>query len=75
MGYNAYSGGDDVIRIINEDCTGRKIGRAVAAANDAESVAKVFNAIIRKYGLRLKIERADENDVLKFLKADEEFSF
>lgn len=49
-----YSNGD-IVRIINEDCTGRKIMRKTANADDPESIKDAFNAVIEKYGLDIKI--------------------
>lgn len=53
MGYN----NGDIVRIINEDCTGRKLMRKTASADDADSVAEAFRSVIDKYSLPLKVER------------------
>lgn len=70
-----WNNSDDIIRISNEDCTGRKLFRAVAQVSDEKEVARVFNSIINKYGLKLRVQKIDSNDALSFLKADEEFRF
>lgn len=70
-----YNNSDDVIRIFNEDCTGRKLFRISAQASDEKALAYAFNSIIDKYGLKLRVTRITEKDKLDFLKADENFSF
>lgn len=45
----------DIIRVINEDCTGRKIMRKTANAEDSEAVRELFNSVIDKYGLDLQV--------------------
>lgn len=70
-----FNNNDDIIRVINEDCTGRKIMRKTANANDAESIREIFTAVIQKYGLKLKVIEADNVDSLSFLQPDEEFNW
>ena len=75
MSYQLYKKGTDILVLVNEDCTGRKIARFKCNADDSKEVAKVFQAVIDKYGLPLKIVKSDKKDPLDWLKADEEFRF
>lgn len=48
----------DIIRVINEDCTGRKIMRKTANAEDSQAIKELFNSVIDKYGLDLEVVSA-----------------
>lgn len=67
----SYSNGD-IIKIINEDCTGRKLMRKTANADDAESIARAFKSVIEKYGLNINVEITTEN---VWNKKDKEFQW
>jgi len=71
-----YNQGSDIIEIINEDYTGRKIGKSKVTISDEEGFARIMNSIIDKYALNLEvIRKTAEKDKIDWLKADEEFSF
>lgn len=59
----------DIIRVINEDCTGRKIMRKTANAEDSEAIKELFNSVIDKYGLDLQVVSSKNNRV----RTEEEF--
>lgn len=58
-------GNGDIIKVINEDCTGRKLMRKTANADDAESVKDAFNSVIEKYGLNIKVQKIDKDNPWK----------
>ena len=50
-----WNNSDDVIRIFNEDCTGRKLFKITAHVSDEKEIKRMFNSIIQKYGLKLRV--------------------
>jgi hypothetical protein len=47
--------GSDMIFLVVEDCTGRKLMRSKSSANDERAIANMFNSIINKYGMGLRV--------------------
>ena len=72
-GRRLYNRGSDILVIVNEDCTGKKLSKSRASLEDEESVKNIMQSIIDKYGLNLKVINASNNNALSWLKADEEF--
>lgn len=72
---NPYLQGSDIIIVSSEDCTGRKLSKQRSNVFDEEAVGKMFQSIIDKYRLGLKVVKAEPRDKLKFLKEDEEFKW
>ena len=64
-----------MITLISEDCTGRKIDKLKANTSDENSVAKIIQFVIDKYGLKLKIKKIEKPKGLDWLKSDEEFKW
>jgi len=72
---NFYSKGNDVITIVQEDFTGRKLQRFRANLNDEDEIARLFQSVIDKYGLNLKITKEVSKKGGSWLDVDEEFSW
>ena len=72
---NIYSRGSDIITVITEDSTGRKIDKKRASSQDELAVAHAFQSIIDKYGLDLKIIHERNQSKASWYEADEEFKW
>ena len=73
MGYKkVYNNSSDILTIITEDCTGRKINKFKTNIEDKENIAKILNFIIDKYGLGFKIVKKDG---ASWLDIDESFKW
>ena len=68
---NPYRGGDDILVIKVESCTGKRLSQFKTSTNDSVTIEKVLNAIIEKYGLPIKVIREKKD----WIKADEEFQW
>jgi len=69
-----YRDGGDVIVLSSEDFTGRTLFKYRASSLNEESVLKLFNSIIEKYGLNLVVN-IKPSKVIDVFKADEEFKW
>ena len=56
MKKNYYRSGNDVMELIVTDCTGRKLFKWKANANDAKEIEKIIQDFIDKYDLRVFIK-------------------
>lgn len=56
MKKNFYRSGDDVITLICEDSTGRKIFKLRANTSDGKSIEGIFNELIEKYNLKIYVK-------------------
>lgn len=54
-----YTDNSDVMRLIMEDCSGRKISSFRIGVQDKKAMASVFRAINEEYGLGLLIQPKD----------------
>ena len=70
-----YSNGSDIITVIQEDFTGRKLQKFRSNAINEEEIAKIFQSVIDKYGLNLKVVKSQANKSISWLDADETFSW
>lgn len=71
MSDNIYRRGNDILVVITEDCTGKKFSKFKSSLDNEEEVARVFNSVISKYGMKLKVVSTKEK--FDWLKEDEEF--
>ena len=70
---NVYNGGSDILIVLIEDCTGRKISsKQKVNLDDVESVIRMFKQIIDKYGMNIKLVKTDKLD---FIKEDIDFKW
>jgi hypothetical protein len=71
---SVYKDSSDVITLISEDFTGRKLFKKRSNANDAETIMLIFQSIIDKYGLNIEVIEK-KNNKLSWLDEDEKFEF
>ena len=71
---NPYNKSGDILVLINEDCTGRKISKRKVNLQDEDEVMNMLTSLINKYGLNLEITRK-ENKQRLWTESDEEFKF
>lgn len=57
--------GTDMIVLVVEDCTGRKLLKMKAQASDERMIESIFNSVINKYGMGLKIIRAEAPAIIE----------
>lgn len=68
-----YNKAEDIIIIITEDYTGRKIDKKKANIQDEDEIMRMINSLIEKYKLNFEIIKKDKS--LSWVKADEEFKW
>ena len=71
---NPYRHSNDIIVVTQEDFTGKKIAKFKSNSQDEEEVAKIFQSIIDKYSMNLKIIKGDGVNK-SWLDADEDFQW
>ena len=69
---NFYNNGSDVITIKIEDCTGRRIGQYRFNCEDTKAMMSIFNSIIDKYGINIKLVITDNKSLFE---DDKNFKF
>lgn len=69
-----YNDSSDVITLISEDFTGRKLFKKRSNATDVETIMLIFQSIIDKYGLNIEVTQK-KNNKLSWLDEDEKFEF
>lgn len=71
---NPYRKQSDILIVSLEDFTGRRFWKSKVNVNDTESVKELFNTIIEKSGLSLRVMTPKDLEAVRFSKYDEQFS-
>ena len=75
MSGNPYLRGGDVITVVEEDFTGRRLQKLRANSSDEEEIAKIFQSVIDKYALNLKVIKDENKKGGSWLDTDESFTW
>jgi len=71
---NVFLRGTDIVEVSIKDSTGRKLWQYRANADDSKSVKNIFQSVVDKYGLRIRIE-LEEDKSLAWIDKDITFKF
>ena len=71
---NPYNNTGDILVLVTEDCTGRKLNKKKANVNDEEEIIRIFQSFIDKYSLNIKII-VTEDKKKDWAEIDEQFRF
>lgn len=66
-----YNKGADIINIVLEDCTGRKIERFKANIQDREEIIRIFKYLNEKFDLGINITMIEQDNELKWFNSGE----
>ena len=72
---NIFLKGTDIVEVSIKDSTGRKLWQYRTNVDDSKSVYRIFQSVIDKYSLKIRMELTGEDKSLSWLDQDLEFKF